>query len=76
MKATFKDRSIYLSNELAKEAKIRKGSQYLPFRYKGEVIPLGFHKGSKQIFDEGYCYRSEIHPQGSYILRQWLLLLI
>ncbi len=52
MKVTFKDRSIYLSNELAKEAKIRKGSSIFLFGIKGEHT-FGFHKGSKDMKRSG-----------------------
>lgn len=52
MKATFKDRSIYLSNELAKEAKIRKGSSIFLFGIKGRNT-YGFHKGSKDMERSG-----------------------
>lgn len=45
MKATFKDGSIYLSDKLAKEAKIRKGSSIFLFGIKG-MNTFGFHKGS------------------------------
>lgn len=52
MKVTFKDRSIYLSDELAKEAKIRKGSSIFLFGIKGRNT-FGFHKGSKAMERSG-----------------------
>ena len=68
MKATFKDGSIYLSDELAKEAKIRK--EHFLFGIKG-MNTFGFHKGSIGMERSGMLLCPVRNtPTGSYILRQ------
>ena len=52
MKVTFKDRNIYLSDTLAKEAKIRKGGSIFLFGIKGRHT-FGFHKGSNDMKRSG-----------------------